>query len=129
MDKLAEVMGPMFGEIMGAVQPTGVAPAGMPFSRYHGMHGNVVDLECGIPLSSAVETSGRVAAGELPGGRVATVTHVGPYDQLKNTWGAIMAWVQTEGLTPTGAPWEVYIDDPATVGVSTLRTQIYVPVQ
>ena len=65
MDKLGEVMGPMFGEIMGAVQPTGVTPAGMPFARYYDMQGNDVDVECGIPLSSAVETSVRVAASEL----------------------------------------------------------------
>ncbi len=129
MDKLGEVMGPMYGEIMGALQPTGVTPAGMPFARYYDMQGNDVDLECGIPLSSAVELSGRVAACELPGGRVATVTHVGPYDQLKGTWEGIMGWVQSEGLTPNGAPWEVYVDDPTKVDASQLRTEICVPVQ
>ncbi len=129
MDKLAETMGPIYGEIMGAVQSTGGAPAGMPFARYHDMQANEVDLECGIPVASAVETSGRVAASELPGGRVVTVTHVGPYDQLKGTWDGIMAWVQSEGLTLNGAPWEVYVDDPTTVDPSTLRTEIYVPVQ
>ena len=70
-----------------------------------------------------------MAASELPGGRVVTVTHVGPYDQLKGTWDGIMAWVQSEGLTLNGAPWEVYVDDPTTVDPSTLRTEIYVPVQ
>lgn len=129
MDKLGEVMGPMYGEIMGVVQPSGVAPAGMPFARYHDMRGNDVDLEFGIPLSLSIETSGRVAASELPGGRVATVTHVGPYGQLKDTWDGIMGWVQSEGLTPTGAPWEVYVDDPTKVDASELRTEIYVPVQ
>jgi len=90
------------------------------------MQGN--DVECGIPLPSAVETSGRVAASELPGGSVATVTHVGPYDQLKGTWEGIMGWVQVEGLTASGAPWEVYVDDPTKVDASKLRTEIYVPV-
>ena len=129
MDKLGEIMGPLYGEIMAALQPTGVGPAGMPFARYHDMQGNDVDLECGIPLSSAVEANGRVVACELPGGRVATVTHVGPYDQLKETWNGIMGWVQSEGLTPNGAPWEVYVDDPTKVDASNLRTEIYVPVQ
>ena len=128
MDKLGELMGPMYGEIMGVVQQTGVAPAGMPFARYYEMQGNDVDLECGVPVSSAVETRGRVAPGELPGGKVATVTHVGPYDQLRNTWERIMSWIQSEGLTPNGAPWEVYVDDPTTVDPSKLRTEIFVPV-
>ena len=60
---------------------------------------------------------------------VVTVTHVGPYDQLKGTWDGIMVWVQSEGLTLNGAPWEVYVDDPTTVDPSTLRTEIYVPVE
>jgi effector-binding domain-containing protein len=128
-DKLGEVMGPMYGDIMAAVQPTGAAPTGMPFARYYEMQGNDVDLECGIPLSAVIEPSGRVAASALPGGRVATVTHVGPYDQLGDAWEAIMGWVQSEGLTPSGAPWEVYVDDPTKVEASELRTQIYVPVQ
>ena len=121
MDKLGETFGPLFGEIMAAVQAAGVA-------RYHDMKGNDVDLECGIPVSSTFETSGRVAVCELPGGRAATVTHVGPYHQLRDTWQAIMGWVQSEGLAPSGPPWEVYIDDPTTVDEATLRTEIYVPV-
>ena len=42
MEKLAEIMGPIYGEIMGAVQSTGGAPAGMPFcsvSRHAGQRG------------------------------------------------------------------------------------------
>ena len=129
IDKLGEVLGPMYGEIMGAVELAGVVPAGMPFARFHDRQGNDVDLECGIPMSSAIETSGRVAANELPGGRVATVTHVGPYDQLRYTWDGIMGWVQSEGLRPNGVPWEVYVDDPTKVDPTKLRTEIYVPVQ
>jgi effector-binding domain-containing protein len=128
-DKLGQIMGQLFGEIMGAVQPTGVAQAGMPFARYHEMKSDEVDVECGIPLSAAIETSGRVVATELSGGRVATVTHVGPYDQLGTTWQSIMGWVKSEGLTQTGAPWEEYVDDPTKVDPSQLRTEIYVPVQ
>ena len=129
MDKLAEVIGPMLGEIMGAVHPSGITPTGMPFARYHEVQGQEVDLECGIPLSAAIETTGRVVANELPGGKVATVTHVGPYVRLKETWAGIMGWVQSQELTPNGPPWEVYIDDPTKVEESNLRTVIYVPVR
>jgi effector-binding domain-containing protein len=122
-------MGSLFGEIMGTLQSTGGSPAGMPFSRYHHMGDTDVDLECGIPVSSAIETSGRVNECELPAGKVATVTHVGPYDQLRTSWDAIMGWVQSEGLTLNGAPWEVYVDDPTKVAPTELRTEIYIPVR
>ena len=129
MDQLASLMGAAFGEIMGVVQAAGSSPAGMPFTRYHEMHGQSVDFACGIPVTSAVGSSGRATADELPAGRVATVTHVGPYDQLKTTWDAVMGWVQSEGLTPNGLPWEVYVDDPTTVEPAKLRTEIFVPVR
>jgi hypothetical protein len=49
--------------------------------------------------------------------------------QRKETWTAVMGWVHSEGLTPNGAPWEVYVDDPTKVEPSKLRTEIYVPVR
>ena len=53
MDKIGEVMGPMFGEVYGHIQQSGQQPAGMPFAIYHSMDGNTVDLECGMPVSLA----------------------------------------------------------------------------
>jgi len=130
MDKLSEIMGPLYGEIMGALQPKGAAPSGMPFARYHGMGGNDVDVECGIPLTEPVESEGRVTAGELPAGKTATVTHVGPYDQLPTSWSALMDWVQAEGLKPNGAPWEVYATDPTQESdPAKWRTNIFMPVE
>ena len=49
----------------------------------------------------------------LPGGFVATTTHSGSYDKLNEAHAAIQQWIQAEGLTPAGAPWESYTTDPA----------------
>ncbi len=65
MDKIGEVMGPLFGEVFGHIQQSGQLPAGMPFALYHSMDGNSVDLECGIPVSSPIPGTDRVKAGEL----------------------------------------------------------------
>ena len=67
MDKIGEVMGPLFGEVYAHIQQSGQQPAGMPFAMYHSMDNNTVDLECGMPVASPVEGAGRVKAGELPG--------------------------------------------------------------
>ncbi len=80
MDQLTEVIGSLFGEVYEYIHESGRQPAGMPFSRYHSMDGNTVDLECGMPVVPALEGRGRVHAGELPAGTVATVTHMGPYE-------------------------------------------------
>ena len=129
MDKIGEVMGPLFGEVYGCIQQSGQEPAGMPFAIYHSMDGGMVDLECGMPVAAAMDSVGRVQAGELPAGTVATVTHMGPYDALRQTWAALMEWMGSQGLQPAGAPWEVYVTDPAAEpDQSKWRTDIFFPV-
>ena len=92
MDKIGEVMGPMFGEVYGHIQQNGQQPAGMPFAIYHSMDDNTIDLECGMPVASPIPGTERIRAGELPAGTVATVTHMGPYDALPQTWSALTEW-------------------------------------
>ncbi len=129
-DKIGEVMGPLFGEVYAFIQQSGRQPAGMPFALYHSMDDNTVELECGMPVASPVEGAGRVKAGELPAGTVATVTHTGPYDALPQTWSSLAEWIGSQGLQPAGAPWEVYVTDPgAEPDQSKWRTDIFFPVR
>ena len=129
MDKIGEVMGPLFGEVYGFIQRSGQEPAGMPFARYHSMDGGMVDLECGIPTGAPMESVDRAQAGELPAGTVVTVTHMGPYDALRQTWAALTEWMGSQGLRSAGAPWEVYVTDPgAEPDQSKWRTDIFFPV-
>ena len=130
MDKLAETMGSLFGEVYGYIQELGQQPAGMPLARYHAMDGGTVEFECGMPVAAATEGKGRIQAGELPAGTVATVTHLGPYDNLPQTWSALTEWIGSQDLQPAGAPWEVYVTDPgAEPDQSKWRTQIFFPVR
>ena len=130
MDKLTELLGTLFGEVYGYIQQSGQQPAGMPFSRYHSMDGATVDLECGMPVMSPMDGKGRIQAGELPAGTVATVTHMGPYDDLPQTWSALTEWMGSQGLEPVDAPWEVYVTDPgAEPDQSKWQTDIFFPVR
>ena len=130
MQDLPELLGAHFGEVYGYVTQIGQQPAGMPFSRYHSMDGESVDIECGIPINAPLDGTDRVRPGELPGGIVATVIHKGPYEGLPQTWSALFEWLGAQGLKPGGAPWEVYLTDPgAEPDSSKWRTQIFFPVQ
>lgn len=130
LDKIAEVMGPLFGEVYGYIQQNGQAPSGMPLAIYHAMDGDTVDVECALPVAAPLAGTARIQAGELPAGTVATVTHLGPYDNLKHMWSALIAWMQTEGLHAAAAPWEVYVTDPgAEPDQSKWRTDIYFPIR
>lgn len=130
MQDLPNIMGDLFGEVFGYITQNGVQSPGMPFSRYHSMDGESVDMECGLPVASAIDGTDRIRAGELPGGSTATVVHNGPYEGLPQTWSALFEWVGAQGLKPAGAPWEVYLTDPgAEPDQSKWRTQIFFSVQ
>lgn len=129
VEKIASVMGPLFGELLGFLQQSGREPAGMPFAIYHSMQGDAVELECGMPVAGATPGTGRIQAGELPSGTMATVTHFGPYDNLPQTWAALTQWIESEGLKPAGSPWEVYVTDPGKEpDQAKWRTDIFFPV-
>src|SRR6478736_4691623 len=115
MNALRDFFGRAFAAVMGAVQQQNVQLAGPPFALYRGTPTDVVDVEAGFPLAGPYPGGGdgAVVAGTLPGGRALEATHVGPYDTLPQTYGAVMAKMQADGLTPGEAMWEYYLTDPA----------------
>ena len=130
IDKLGAIMGPLFGEVYAFIQQCGQQPVGMPFSIYHSMERDAVELECGMPVGSQMDGAARVESGELPCGTMATVTHIGPYEGLPHTWAALTEWIRSQGLEAAGAPWEVYVTDPgAEPDQSKWRTDIFFPVR
>lgn len=118
MAELRDFFGRAFGAVMGAVQQQHVQLAGPPFALYRGMPTDVVDVEAGFPLAAAFARAGGsdtgVTAGTLPAGPAFEALHIGPYESLQQTYGAILARMQAEGVTPGGAMWEYYLSDPGT---------------
>src|SRR6516165_2529217 len=72
------------GEVFAWAGTRGLTPAGPPFLKY-----NVIDMmrqlevEAGVPVEAATSGVGDVISGVLPGGRYATVTHVGHPSELQ----------------------------------------------
>jgi effector-binding domain-containing protein len=83
------------------------------------------DVEIGVQISRAFEvaSSTDVRCTELPSGRAAHVTHVGPYHQMRSAYDALNAWAAAGGHHLTGPSWEFYGD--WTDDVSKLETDIY----
>ncbi len=105
-------------------------PAGPPFTRYHDYADGRVDLEAGIPVESPLPEGGRVRAGELPGGRVVTTVHVGPYEKLPEAHDALHVWMREHGHAPDGPQWEYYLTDPGEEPDSSRwRTELVWPIR
>jgi len=126
--EIGQTLGQILGEVWAYLQGLGVQPAGPPFARYYEYQSDHVDMDAGLPVSSPVAGAGRISAGELPGGKVAVIWHIGPYDTLRETYEALESWVQEQKQEAAGAPWEVYWIDPGEEPDSSKwRTEVICP--
>jgi len=131
-----DAMGAKLGEVLPAVfqyaLSNGAQIAGPPFSRYHehDAAAGEFDLEAGIIIASPIPGEGDIQPSELPGGRAVSLWHIGPYHQLGASHSRLAAWIQSEGLTPSGGPWESYVTDPsAEPDPANWKTQLFQPIQ
>ena len=100
--------------VSAALQDEGKPPVGPAFALYPRQPGATLD----------------VVPSELPGGRVAVFSHVGPYDALGNAWQRLTAWAEEQGHTLRLPFWEVYVTQPTPeMDPATLRTDLYLPIR
>ncbi len=124
--KLASV----FPEVLGYLTESSTKMAGVPFSYFHSVDGDTLDVEAGIPVASAIEGKGRVQASQLPAGRTLMTWHSGPYDGLKAAHAQLREYAAAQKLTPRGGLWEVYWTDPGMVpDPAKWKTQLFLPVE
>ena len=90
-----------FGDAVDATLPRlwqwigahGVEPVGPPFFKY-----NLIDMEAdmeiefGVPTDTVLDADAEVVTGTLPGGRYASLTYRGHYDQLMEVTAMLKAW-------------------------------------
>jgi AraC family transcriptional regulator len=112
---LPRLMGDAFAATLTAIEHDGGAPAGPPFARYL-TFGPTVRAEVGFPFHGSVRPTPPLRVVELPGGRLVTTTHIGPYPSIGEAWDRATSWIAERGLEGTGAPWESYLTGPEEPG-------------
>jgi effector-binding domain-containing protein len=128
--EISQQLATILPEVMAHLTETGGKVAGAPFSRYHTFGDTEVDLEAGIPVQQPITAKGRVQNSELPGGKVVTTWHIGPYEQLTGAYEGLHRHLTAQKLTQRGAQWEVYWTDPGMVpDPAKWRTQLFVPIE
>jgi effector-binding domain-containing protein len=122
--------------ILGYLRAYQVQATGEPFARHRELPGGLLELEVGVPIAEPVEriesthrgVSGQVHLGRLPGGRVATTWHVGPYRDLAATRQALAEWARRAGHRPAtpSVAWESFS---ATPQPEEVRARLYLPLR
>lgn len=135
MATIPERMGQIFSEIIALMGKKGIASAGAPFAYWHNMNSEsmskgVFDMECGFPVGMPVEGEGQIKSSKLPGGKVITAMHIGPYETLAETYEAIQAWIKEKGYQVEEDMWETYLTNPCEVSdKSKWMTEIFWPMK
>jgi effector-binding domain-containing protein len=103
LDALPSTLPPLFYEVSAWLEKHGIEPAGPPFFRYLviDMPSRVV-VDTGFPVAGNVPPDDRVRPGAFPAGRYVTAAHTGPFDQLGDATGELLAWADANGIV-----WDV----------------------
>lgn len=129
-DKIREMMGPGYSELMDTLKAQGITPTGPWYTRHFRMDPEVFDFEIGAPIAAGVKPAGRVVLSELPAARVARTVYHGPYEELPGAWGQFDAWLANHGHESDGSLWEVYRVGPESGGdPSTWETELNRPLK
>lgn len=111
--EIAKTIGESLGQTFSHAIAAGLVVAGRPFARYVSTGPGLLTIDVGMPVSAPAVSAGPVQAGTLRGGPAAVALHGGPYDTLSESYAALERWMETNGFTKAGAPWELYLNDPA----------------
>jgi effector-binding domain-containing protein len=129
-DAISKAMGASFQEVFGLLGRRGVRPASPPFALYHSYSDASVDMECGVMVPGHEEGEGRVISGRTPSCSAMKGTHIGPYEQLVDTYMKMHAWADENGHTLEQQMWEYYLTDPnVEKDPSKWVTEIYWPIR
>jgi DNA-binding transcriptional MerR regulator/DNA gyrase inhibitor GyrI len=90
--------------------------AGKPFNIYYdeGFREEDAEIESCIPVREGreIKTPEGVSIRSIRGGRVVSLMHKGPYDQLGRSYEAITSHLKQKGYKVAAAPREIYIKGP-----------------
>jgi len=123
-------IGAAYGNIMTYMASNGIAMASQPVAFWYDFNreANSVVMEPGIPVSDSVAVGKGMKLVKVSGRAIKT-TKMGSYHELQPAYDALQAYMQQKGLSPRGAPWEVYVTDPMEVkDTAQWQTDIYYPI-
>ncbi|MFK0211360.1 GyrI-like domain-containing protein [Streptomyces sp. NPDC004288] len=118
-----------FGALGRVLREQRIPPRSAAFGLHHGAPGEKWDLEVGFVTGSEVRAEAGVVPGQLPGGRVARLTHHGGFEGLGESWERLGSWIREQGLRGGEDRWEVYVTQPTPdMDPRDLRTELNWPI-
>ena len=87
-----------------------------------------MEFEMAVPIVGRVSVEPGFDVNTLPGGRMVTLIHTGPYHEVGGAYTKALEYIGAHGLTLNGKCREIYLNNPDEVPESKLMTEIQIPV-
>ncbi len=129
-EDMGEKMGEIFDRLTSYLERRELSPAGAAFTIYYIRDPDgQTKFACGFPIEKRTWGWKQYSCLELPGGKVAMITHWGWYGS-KKPWIVLDQYLKDHNLQISGEPWEVYLSDPEIEpDTSKWKLQVYYPIQ
>ena len=128
LEELPNVIGENFHKIAAYMNGLGEEPVEVPFTAYHNLDMQHLDVEIGFPVSKVLPGKNAIKAGELPESLVVSYMYKGPYSGMEKVYDEIFRWMEDNSYRPAGVYYEYYFNSPDEVEESELMTYIEIPV-
>ncbi len=129
VQNLPQVLGEAYGMLAQYLGEIGETPAGAPYVAYFNMDMQALDIEIGFPVGRVLPGRDVILAGEIPGGKIVTSLHIGPYSECGPAYQAMNEWIQVHGYEAAGPAYEFYLNDPQETPPAELKMQIVFPLK
>lgn len=122
--ELPATFGRTYEVVAEAAQRAGATCVGPAYAEYFGMPTDTVDVEIGFGIDSPVTVPGMTTT-ERPGTRAVVATHVGPYDQLAQSYAELMPWLEMQSPELTESMFEFYDSEPDAAPEQTVTRLVF----
>jgi AraC family transcriptional regulator len=128
-------MGQVWETLMGWVAQKGLmgtdaAMLGLYWDDPNETPGPELRSDACISVSPGTDVEAPAELREIAAGRYITAVHVGPFDTLAETYGAMSRWGVDQGVTFRDHPTiEMYLSDPETTPSEEFQTKLFVAIE
>lgn len=129
LEALPKVIGESYMKIIRYIAELGEQPADAPFTAYHNLDMQNLDVEMGFPISRSLAGQGEIQAGEIASGKVVSCMYKGAYANMKAPYNEMFEWIAEHGYQQSGVYYEFYYNSPADVPENELLTKIVMPLK
>jgi effector-binding domain-containing protein len=129
VQNIGQDMGAMYGKIYHYMGTKTINPVGPPVALYFSAPGPDWEIGVAVPVPEGAGGQGAIEATTLPGGKMVSTMHIGPYEKLNESWNALSDWIKKNKYNPAGPGREVYLHGPSQESdPAKFRTELLWPV-